>query len=95
MCGGPVPGFQEHMAGDAGAGIDIGGVALMRLSRRARQAVRFRRLKQQVNVVGHEAIGEANNAMHLAAFGHQIPVKRIIPRSRAPETAFAAGCHFE
>lgn len=60
------------------AGIEEGGVAPVRLADRTGQPLRRRRREDEVNVIGHEAIGPALDAIGLAALGEEIAVERVV-----------------
>ncbi len=68
------------MAGRAGVRVDERGEAPMRLPHRPRKGVRVGGGQDEMNVVGHEAIGPAGDAAGATALGEQVAIEGIIAR---------------
>ena len=64
------------------ARVDERGEAPMRLPHRPGKGVGVGGGQDEVNVVGHEAIGPAGDAVGAAALGEQVAIERIIARAR-------------
>ena len=70
----------EQMAGRAGAGVDERGEAPMRFPHRPRQRVGVGGDQNELNVVGHQAIGPAGDPVGAAALGEKIAIEGVIAR---------------
>ena len=64
----------EQMAGRAGVRVHERGEAPMRLPHRPGKGVRVGGGQDEMNVVGHEAIGPAGDAVGVTALGEQVAI---------------------
>ena len=82
------------MPGHPRAGVDIGRIAPMRLADRARQSRAGARVQDEVNVVGHQALGPAREPVVCAALGEEVAVELIVAGLREQRlTAVAVPGH--
>jgi hypothetical protein len=67
-----------EVAGGAGAGVDVAGVAAMQVGKGAAQTVFVGRHHHHMDVVGHQAISPHLGAGTPAAFGQQVEIKGVV-----------------
>lgn len=66
------------MSGDPGAGVDVAGIAPERVGECAPQAVLIRWNPDDVDMVGHQAIGPDFGPEAFAAVGQQIEIEPVV-----------------
>ncbi len=69
-----LPEMTRHLA----AGVDDAGIGAVRLGEGGAQAVFVLRHEDQMQVVRHQAVAEADNVRRFAAFGDQSQIKRAV-----------------
>ena len=70
----------KQVAGDPRPRVGEGGEAPVRLADRLGQPIGAGGNEDQMNMVGHQAIGPAGHAIGAATLGHQIAIERVVAR---------------